>query len=132
MVAEKQKRKPLILVGKKKKSNFCSKAEWVSFEDKKYYFRSQWEKRYAKDLEWRKEKGLIRGWEYEPQTFWFEGIRRGVVSYKPDFKVIELDGTHKWIEVKGYLDPRSKTKIKRFRKYFPEETLTVLNESFFK
>jgi hypothetical protein len=32
--------------------------------------------------------------------------------------LIDLD---KWIEVKGYLPPRDKTKIKRFKKYYPEE-----------
>lgn len=37
-----------------------------------------------------------------------------------------------WVEVKGYYDPRSITKIKRFKKYFPEEELRVVDKKFFK
>jgi hypothetical protein len=73
----------------------------------------------------------IRNWEYEPKTFWFEAIKRGVRSYKPDFKVTELDGTHYWIEVKGYLDSKSKTKIKRFQKYYPDEKLFLFGKDWF-
>ena len=32
-----------------------------------------------------------------------------------------LADTKEWIEVKGYLDDKSKLKIKRFKKYYPEE-----------
>jgi hypothetical protein len=57
-------------------------------------------------------------WEFEPKTFYFEDIKRGCVSYTPDFYLPEED---KWVEVKGWMDSKSKTKIKRFKKYFPEE-----------
>lgn len=75
---------------------------------------------------------MILQWEHEPKTFWFEGIRRGVCSYKPDFRVRRLDGTYYWIEVKGYMDAKSKTKIKRFGKYFPEETLIIIDKHWFR
>ena len=70
--------------------------------------------------------GAIRGWEYEPTTFWFNGIKRGVVSYKPDFLITPVEGKAYWQELKGYLDPRSATKIKRFCKNYPDETLDLI------
>ncbi len=92
------------------------------------YFRSGWEVNYAKYLELLKRKGEILDWDYEPKTFWFEQIRRGVRSYKPDFRVIRPDGTHYWVEVKGFMDSKSATKIKRFAKYYPNETLEVVKK----
>jgi hypothetical protein len=79
-----------------------------------------------------KEHGIIKDWEYEPQTFWFYKIKRGVRSYKPDFKVIENNGFQYWAEVKGYMDSKSITKIKRFRKYYPKEPLVVIDHKWFK
>lgn len=108
------------------------KRGWKTFGGKRIYFRSGWEMKYALYLEWQKSHGVIQSWEHEPKTFWFQGIKRGCVTYLPDFKVTNLDGTHEWIEVKGYMDSKSKTKIKRFGKYFPEEKLTVVDGSWFK
>lgn len=69
---------------------------------------------------------------HEPNTFWFEGIKRGVVSYLPDFLVLENDGKSYYVEVKGYMDAKSKTKIKRFAKYYPKERLIVIDSKWFK
>ena len=77
------------------------------------YFRSSWEANYARFLNFMKVK-----WEYEPKTFIFENIKRGSVSYTPDFYLPDED---KWVEIKGWMDAKSKTKLKRFEKYFPEE-----------
>ena len=63
-----------------------------------------------------KDQGEILKWEYEPETFWFEKIKRGVRTYTPDFKVTEKDGSIIFHEVKGYMDARSKTKLKRMKK----------------
>lgn len=98
----------------------------------KIYFRSAWEANYARYLEQLKTFNQIQGWEHEPQTFWFEEIKRGVRSYLPDFKVIRLDGTHFWVEVKGYYDSKSLTKIKRFRKYYPNEELRLIDKNWFR
>lgn len=106
-------------------------AFWRQINGRDLFLRSKWEANYARTLEWQKENNLIKEWFYEPQTFWFDRIQRGVVSYKPDFKIINLDGTHHWIEVKGYLDPRSRTKIRRFGIYFPEENLYVIGREWF-
>jgi hypothetical protein len=75
-----------------------------------------------------KEQKIILEWDYEPQTFWFDSIRRGTRSYLPDFKVYRPDGTHYWLEVKGYMDQKSKTKIKRFKKYYPQEELIIIDK----
>lgn len=98
---------------------------------RKIYFKSGWEVNYAIFLEFLKQKCQIKEWEYEPATFWFNSIKRGVRSYKPDFKITRLDGTHYWAEVKGYMDSRSFTKIKRFRKYYPEEELRIIEKQWF-
>jgi len=108
------------------------KSAWREIGGKRKFFRSRWEANYARYLEYLKTQGLITEWHHEPKTFWFEGIKRGCVSYLPDFQVINSNGTHHWVEVKGYMDDKSKTKIKRFEKYFPEETLKVITGDWFK
>ena len=109
-----------------------SSASWREIGGKRNYFRSTWEANYARWLEYMKTQSMILEWEHEPKTFWFENIRRGVRSYLPDFKVTNLDGSHYWVEVKGYMDAKSKTKIKRLSKYYPEEELRVVDGDWFK
>ncbi|MEK6882949.1 MAG: DUF1064 domain-containing protein, partial [Nanoarchaeota archaeon] len=110
---------------------FRSKRGWREIGDERIYFRSEWEVRVARHLQFLKEKKQILDWKYEPQTFWFEEIKRGCRSYLPDFKVTENNGDHYWIEVKGYMDSKSKTKLKRFAKYYPQERLKVLEKDWF-
>lgn len=83
---------------------------------------------YAKKLQLSKEAGKIKDWEHEPKVFYFEGIKRGTTNYTPDFIVNENDGSHYYVECKGYWDAKSKTKVKRFAKYFPEEKLICINQ----
>jgi len=65
-------------------------------------------------------KGLIYKWEFEPDTFWFESIKRGVRSYLPDFKIWDFEDSEPYyVEVKGWMDDKSKTKLKRMNKYYP-------------
>lgn len=89
------------------------------------FFRSSWEANYARYLNWLLEKGEIDRWEYEPETFWFLEIKRGVRSYKPDFKIFEK-GISYFVEVKGWMDPKSKTKLKRMKKYYPSVRIDVV------
>jgi len=90
------------------------------------YFRSAWEANMARYYNFMNIK-----WEYEPKTFIFETIKRGSVSYTPDFYLPEED---RWVEVKGWMDAKSKTKLKRFKKYYPEEykKLEIIGESEYK
>lgn len=63
----------------------------------------------------------LRGWrwEYEPEEFLFP-MPRGTVCFTPDFRVW-LDDTHyKWVEMKGWFDSKTKTKLRRFAKFYPE------------
>lgn len=96
------------------------------------YFRSAWEANYARFLNLLVMKGEIAGWEFECKTFVFEAIKRGTRAYTPDFKVIANDGSHVWHEVKGWMDQPSRTRLARMAKYFPEETVIVIDAAWFK
>lgn len=102
------------------------KAGWREIGGYKKYYRSRWEANYARYLQWLKELGEIKDWLHEPDTFWFEGIMRGVRSYLPDFKITENGGGILYHEVKGWMDDKSKTKIKRMKKYHPRVRLIVI------
>lgn len=102
------------------------KAAWREIGGQRKYFRSRWEANYARYLEWLKARGDISDWRHEPETFWFEGIKRGTRSYLPDFRVTNNDGSSELHEVKGWEDARSKTIFKRMAKYHPEQRLIVI------
>jgi hypothetical protein len=91
------------------------------------YFRSKMEANYARYLNLLQKMGVVESWHYEPETFWFFAIKRGTRSYKPDFKVKykNIDAPV-YVEVKGYMDSRSATKIARFRKYYRQFRLEVV------
>lgn len=55
--------------------------------------------------------------EFEPTVFTYP-VKRGNKAYTPD---IYLNATEEWIEVKGYLDKNSEIKLKRFKKYYPDD-----------
>lgn len=108
------------------------KADWRVVAGRRVYFRSRWEANYARYLEWLKSIGNIADWEHEPETFWFEKIKRGCVSYLPDFRVTNKDGSVEYHEVKGWMDARSKTKIKRMAKYHPKVKLIIVGSAAYK
>jgi hypothetical protein len=107
--------------------NATWKAGWRVVGGQRVYFRSRWEANYARYLEWLRLKGQIKAWEHEPETFWFEKVKRGCRSYLPDFKVTENNDSAVYHEVKGWMDDRSKTKIKRMRIYHPSIKLLVID-----
>jgi len=113
---------------KKRRTFSHIKASWAVIGGKNNYYRSKLELKYAHKLQLLKENKHILDWEHEPKTFYFDGIRRGTTNYKPDFKVYNLDGSHYWVETKGYWDAKSITKVKRFYKYFPNEKLVIVNQ----
>jgi len=96
------------------------------------FFRSRWEANYARYLRMLVEKGQIKSWEFEPKTFVFVGVTRGQLTYTPDFRITENDGSQVWHEVKGWMDAKSKAKLKRFAKFFPEEKLIVIAQPEYK
>lgn len=99
----------------------------ISLGGKTFYMRSAWERNYARYLQLLKEVGEIKDWTYEPQRFDFPE-RRGNNSYLPDFLITRPDGMHYWVEIKGYMSKGSRTKIKRFMKYYPAEKLLLLDK----
>jgi hypothetical protein len=95
------------------------------------YFRSRWEANWARYLNWMKARGEITGWEYETETFEFSKIKRGSRFYTPDFKVTENSGAIIYHELKGWLDKKSITKLKRMKKYHPSvEVLLVQKREY--
>ena len=103
------------------------KAGWREIGGRRNFYRSRWEANYARYLQWLKELGEIKDWAHEPEIFWFEAIRRGVRSYKPDFRVWEKDGTSCLHEVKGWMDSRSKTCLSRMAKYHPSQNIVLID-----
>jgi len=108
------------------------KAAWRDIGGIRKYYRSRWEANYARYLQWLKERGEIIDWKHEPETFWFDAIKRGVRSYLPDFRVTEKCGASNLHEVKGWFDARSKTTLKRMAKYHPSEKIIVIAEREYK
>lgn len=98
--------------------------------DKTIYFRSKWEANYALYLEWLKEKGQIKSWEYEPERYDFigyEGKRPFVVGmgYLPDFRVTNNDGKFYLVELKGFR--QGMLRLKRMKKYYPDIKIEIVD-----
>lgn len=98
----------------------------------KFFFRSRWEANYARYLNLLKNNGQIAGWDFEPDTFWFEKIKRGVRSYMPDFKITKNDGSVEYHEIKGWMDPKSVTKLKRMAKYHPDVVVVLIDSKAYR
>lgn len=101
-------------------------------EDLGIFVRSAWEANYARYLNWLISQRQIKSWRYEPVTFWFEKIKRGVRSYKPDFEITNLDDSIEYHEVKGYDHPRGITARKRMAIYHPHVKLVLIDEAQYK
>lgn len=81
-------------------------------EDLGMNFRSNWEANFCRIL-----NAYQIQFEFEPKVFTFP-IKRGTKGYVPDFYLPTQD---EWVELKGYLDEKSKIKLKRFKRYYPLE-----------
>ena len=91
------------------------------------YFRSAWEANYARFLNWQKQRGMIKDWAFEGGDVFEFPVKRGSRSYVPDFKVWSPDGGFHYVEVKGYMDQRSATKLRRMRKYYPDVRIELVD-----
>ena len=74
--------------------------------------RSGWEANFLRVL-----KSYNIPFEFEPMIFYFP-VKRGTKAYTPD---VFLKNTGEWVELKGYFDQASRIKIKRFKKYYPDQ-----------
>lgn len=122
MSAEEQ----IVVYGRRKQR---WRSGWREIGGRRIFCRSRWEANYARYLEWLRQRGEIAKWEHEPKVFWFLEIKRGTRSYLPDFRITENDGLIAYHEVKGWMDQRSKTKIRRMAKYYPDVKLIVVTST---
>jgi hypothetical protein len=65
--------------------------------------------------------------KYEPTCFEFP-IKKGTRFYLPD---LYIPKTNEYWEIKGRMDVKSKTKISRFRKYYPELPLYIIDKDIY-
>ena len=73
------------------------KQEWKQIGERRIFARSNWEYYYAVYLDSLVKKGHILDYEHEAKEFWFDKIKRGVRSYKPDFLVLHKNGEEEWM-----------------------------------
>ena len=100
--------------------NYGDRSRGGTRDDLGIYVRSGWEANICRYLNFIKIK-----WEYESTTYYFNDspiiknkIRKGTLSYTPDFRLID---SNTLIEIKGFFRSKDITKLKRFKKYYPNE-----------
>ena len=96
------------------------------FDGTNYNFRSKFEANWALYLQLLKESGHIKDWAYEQTRFTFKDEMRGAKQYLVDFDILENDGTFRYEECKGYLEPDTITKLQRVKKYRPEVVIDLV------
>lgn len=95
--------------------------------NKEYVFKSAWEVNIALVLEYERLLGNIDGWAYEATTFSFEYDGNGVRNYKPDFDVYK-DGKIYHVEVKGWVDEKTKIKMDLMQRFYPNDMIYMMGE----
>ncbi|RLD51554.1 MAG: hypothetical protein DRI97_15545 [Bacteroidetes bacterium] len=100
-----------------------------------YFFRSPWEANVARVFE------LIEAtWEFEGTEFLFKDYNTSPYKYIMDFEVTKaLKSKQKdypikfekaYYEVKGWMDPKSRNKMRRYKKNYPQQaanTIMIIN-----
>lgn len=119
--------------GKRSSTRFSHQTKWGygtpkagHRNDLGIYVRSSWEANYARYLNFLVKNGVIKSWDYEPDTFEFIGIKRGTRFYTPDFKVRNKDGQIEYHEVKGWMTPKSRTALDRMSRYYPDVKIVLI------
>jgi hypothetical protein len=108
------------------------KRGWYDINGKRMFFRSKWEVNYALYLDFLVKQKQIREWLYEKDVFIFDKIKFGTRSFRPDFKIINNDSSVEYHEIKGWMDRRSETKLKRMRKYYPKIKVVLVDQVYYK
>jgi len=100
--------------------NYGNRSKGGTRKDLGIYVRSRWEANICRYYNFTDTK-----WIYEPKIFFFNDstfikkkIKKGTLSYTPDFY---LPGADLYIEIKAFFRPKDFTKLRRFKKYYPEE-----------
>jgi len=89
-----------------------------------YYFRSATEANFARLLN---HFGIT--WKFEERSFTFDGYKNKPYVYIMDFEIIKVDRRKKppegfeagWVEVKGYMNSNSRSKLRRLKIKYPDE-----------
>jgi hypothetical protein len=114
-------------------TNPYSRALKGTREDLGMFFKSRWEANFARYLNLLKRTGNIHDWSYEKERFEFHKIKRGTRSYCPDFKVWDTPVSVPYFyEVKGWMDKKSMTRLKRMRIYYPSIKIIVIGPAEYK
>jgi hypothetical protein len=123
-------RQSKFMQNKMKPSSIYSKAKHgtIQIGSNIFFARSTWEANIGAYFEFLKNKNEIKEWKHEPTTFWFNEIKRGVRSYKPDFLITRNNDSEYYVEVKGYMDAKSKTKLFRMSKYYPNVEVDLIDK----
>lgn len=108
------------------------KRDYYLINSRKIFFRSKWEANYALYLDFLVSQNKILKWEYEANVFIFEKIKFGTQSFRPDFKIFNNDKSTEYHEVKGWMDRKSKTKLKRMRIYFPLIKIRIIDSEAYR
>lgn len=112
---------------KRIRREFHNEPTWAQIDGQTYHFRSKFECRWAKYLQFLKERGAILDWQYEPHRFYFHNPKTAPVSYLPDFLVLETyHKTVVWQECKGLLEPRDATKFQRMAEQYPKDEIELV------
>ena len=104
-----------------KNGNAFSRTKAGIRKDLGIYMRSNWEANYARILNLENKK-----WDYEKNIFNLKTEKEGIKDYIIDFTI--EDG---FVEVKGWLDPKSKKTLKMFKECCIEEfnkTTLIINK----
>jgi hypothetical protein len=104
------------------------KRDWYEVNGKRLFFRSKWEVNYALYLDFLIKNNQIKKWEYEADVFIFDKINFGTRSYRPDFKITNMDDSLEYHEIKGWMTSKSKTQINRMAKYYPHIKLILIQQ----
>lgn len=89
-------------------------------DDIGHFVRSSWEANVARYYNY-----LQVPYEYEKKIFYFPNVKNGAVNYKPDFYLPDRDV---YIEVKGRMTSKDRTKMKRMKKFHPDVTVELLGK----
>jgi len=95
-------------------------------------FRSKMEAHIYQYLRWLCDKGQLANLEYEPMKYHFP-FSGGSNSYTPDFGCWD-NWKHEqlYFEVKGYMDAKSKTKLRRMKIHYPKIHIEVIDKKAYK
>lgn len=89
---------------------------------------SKAEASYAAELDIKKAAGAIKNWWRAPSIVLVPGKRGERIEYRPDFHVIDADGSTYWVDVKGVETAVWKLKARLLRHMRPDERLLIVGK----